>query len=378
VGVRHELNLGRKRADRPLSGARPKIKSISGAASAIILLKGMERRTFIIAAVAGGIGLLEYGTVSRYMNGLRMPHGFSVKPYEKYGAKAALMAITPNDSFYVTSKGGTPQLKKEDWSLTVDGLVSHPFKLNYQDVLALPSIEKYLTLECISNPVDGGIVGNALWKGTALKPLLERAGPTAEAKHAIIYAADGFTTGHPIERLWYEENFLAYQMNGEDLPYTHGFPMRIFIPGKFGMKQPKWVTRIQLVDKHYLGYWEQQGWSDTCERWAHARFTDPQDGAEISGKNFELTGYAIGNLDGMRAVEISLDDGRTWQKTDLYSNPSPLTWSFWKYVWVDPKPGKYKIKVRAIDGKGRVEPHGPQDTFPDGATGQETFKVKVV
>jgi Oxidoreductase molybdopterin binding domain/Mo-co oxidoreductase dimerisation domain len=338
----------------------------------------MERRTFIIAAVAGGIGLIEYSYVSKFMNGIHNAQGFSVKPYEKYGSRAALVAITPNDSFYVTSKGGTPQVKKEDWTLSFEGLVAHPFTLNYKDVVALPSLEKYLTLECISNPVEGGIVGNALWKGTAFKPLLERCSPLAEAQFAIIYAADGFSTGHPISRLWNEENFLAYKMNGEDLPPVHGYPMRIFIPGKFGMKQPKWVTRIKLVRDHYLGYWESSGWSDTCERWAHARFTDPANGAEISGKNFELTGYAIGNLDGMSAVEISLDDGRTWQKTDLYSNPSPLTWSFWKYTWADPKPGQYKIKVRAIDGKGRVEPAGPQDTFPDGATGQETFKIKVV
>jgi Oxidoreductase molybdopterin binding domain/Bacterial Ig domain len=338
----------------------------------------MERRTFIIAAVAGGVGLFEYGFVSRYMDAVRTPHGFSVNPYEKFGEKAALVAITPNDGFYVTSKGGTPHLKPEEWSLTVEGLVAHPFTLSYQDVLALPQIQKYLTLECISNPVDGGIVGNAKWTGTPLKPLLERAKPLPEAAHAVIYAADGFTTGHPVERLWNEENFLAYKMNGDDLPYAHGYPMRIFIPGKFGMKQPKWVTRIKLVNKAYLGYWESQGWSDNCERWAHARFTDPEDGAKVSGKNLELTGYAIGNLDGIRAVEISFDGGDTWQKTDLYSNPSVLTWSFWKYIWVNPKPGKYKIRVRAIDGKGNAETEGPQDTFPDGATGQETLKVIVV
>ncbi len=338
----------------------------------------MERRTFIIIAVAGGVGLAEYGFVSRYMNGLRAPHGFSVKPYERYGEQAAIVAITPNEDFFVTSKGGTPRLKREEWQLKIDGLVEHPFTLTYQDVLALPRIEKLLTLECISNPVDGTLAGNARWTGTLLKPLLERAGPTKEARHAILYAADGFTSGHPLGRLWNEENFLAYKMNGEDLPHTHGYPVRIFIPGKFGMKQPKWVTRIQLVDQAFLGFWESQGWSDLCERWAHARFTDPEDGANISGKNFELTGYAIGNLDGIRAVEISFDDGGSWLKTDLYSNPSPLTWSFWKYVWVNPSPGTYKIRVRSIDGQGRVQEPSPQGTFPDGATGQQTLKVKVV
>lgn len=337
----------------------------------------MERRTFIIVAVAGGVGLAEYSFVSRYMNGLRAPRGFSVKPYEKYAAQAALVAITPNEDFYVTSKGGTPRLKPEEWQLKIDGLVEHPFTLSYQDVLALPRIEKVLTLECISNPVDGTFIGNATWTGTPLKPLIERARPRREAAHAILYAADGYTTGHPLERLGNEENFLAYKMNGEDLPYTHGYPVRIFIPGKFGMKQPKWITRIQLVDKSFLGYWESQGWSDTSERWAHARFTDPEDGTKISGRNFELTGYAIGNLDGIREVQISFDDGESWQQADLYSNPSPLTWSFWKYVWISPSPGAYKIRVRSIDGKGRIEERSPQGTFPEGATGQQVLKVTV-
>lgn len=338
----------------------------------------LERRTFIIAAVAGGVGLLEYRFVSRYMNALGAPPGFSVKAYEKYGERAVLVAITPNDDFYLTSKGATPHVDRSRWKLTLDGLVRQPSSLTYEQLTAQPRIEKVMTLECISNSVGGHAIGNAQWTGTLLKPLLERAQPTRHATHAVIYAADGFSTGHPLERLWNEENFLAYGMNSQDLPPNHGYPVRIFIPGKFGMKQPKWVTRIQLVDQAYLGYWERQGWSDTCERWAHARFTDLEDGAKIRGKNFELTGYAVGNLDGIRSVEISFDDGQTWQTTNLFSNPSPLTWAFWKYVWVAPEPGAYHLRVRAIDGQGRVEGRGPQGTFPDGATGQQALKVNVI
>ncbi len=337
----------------------------------------MERRTFIIGAVAGGIGLVEYGFVTRYMNSLRAPRRFSVKDHGRMGEQAALVAITPNEDFYVTSKGVTPRVKAGEWRLKVDGLVARPFTLDFQELLALPSVEKALTLECISNPIGGTFIGNAKWTGTPLAPLIERAQPTREAAHAIIYAADGFSTGHPLPRLRNEENFLAYRMNGEDLPPNHGYPVRVFIPGKYGMKQPKWVTRIELVKKACLGFWESKGWSDLCERWAHARFTDLKDGAKISGKNFELTGYAVGNLDGIKAVEISFDGSETWKPANLFSNPSPLTWSFWKYIWVEPKPGNYKIVVRAIDGKGRVQRYGPRDTFPDGATGQQVLKVTV-
>jgi hypothetical protein len=338
----------------------------------------VKRRKFLIGAVAGGIGLVEYGFVSRFMSGLHGPHRLSVKAYEHYGEKAALVALTPNDDFYVTSKGPTPRIDLDRWQLKFDGLVTRPFSLTYQELLALPGVEKVLTLECISNSIGGTAIGNARWTGTPLKPLIERARPLPEAAHAILYAADGFSTGHPTARLWNEENFLAYRMNGQDLPPDHGYPVRIFIPGKYGMKQPKWITRVQLVNKAYLGYWESQGWSDLCERWAHARFTDLESGAKISRKNFELTGYALSNLDGIKSVEISFDGGRTWQATNLFSSPSPLVWSFWKQIWINPKPGVYEIRVRAIDNKGRAEDTDPKGIYPDGATGQQVLNVTVV
>lgn len=338
----------------------------------------MQRRTFIIAAVAGGVGLVEYTYMTSWMNSLHNPYRVSVRAFESYGAQAALAAITPNDEFYVTSKGTTPVVKAADWRFTFDGRVAHPFTLTYQDLLALPQIEKELTLECISNSIGGNAIGNAKWTGTPLKPLIERAQPLPGAAYAAIYAADGFSTGHPLERLWNEENFIAYQMNGEDLPAAHGYPVRIFVPGKFGMKQPKWLTRIELLDRAYTGYWEKQGWSDTSERLAHARFTDLKDGARLSGKNLELEGFAIGNLDGIRAVEISFDDGATWRPASIFSQPSPLTWVFWKYVWVNPKPGDYTLRLRAVDGKGKPEDYEPRGIFPDGATGQQIMKVTVI
>ncbi len=338
----------------------------------------MQRRTFMIAAVAGGMGVVEYGLINGWMAGMRYPGGISVKPYEKYGAKAALAAITPNDDFYVTSKGMTPAVDASRWQVKFEGLVAHPFTLNYQELLALPAVERELTLECISNPIGGGAIGNARWTGVALKPLIERAQPLSEAAYVAIYGADGLSTGLPLSRLWREENFLAYKMNGEPLAPAHGYPARIFIPGKFGMKQPKWVTRLQFLNRAYRGYWERQGWSDECERWAQARFADLADDAKIHGRNFEITGYAVGNLDGIKAVEISFDDGKSWRPTNLFSNPSPLTWSFWKYVWVDPSPGSYRLRARAIDGRGRVEGEGPRQPYPDGATGQQIIHVRVV
>ncbi|MGH9770695.1 MAG: molybdopterin-dependent oxidoreductase, partial [Candidatus Acidiferrales bacterium] len=262
----------------------------------------MERRKFIIGGVAGGISLAGYIYTSKYMNMLADPsRDLSVKAYERYGPAAALAAITPNDEFYVTTKGDTPTVQADSWRLKIGGLVARPLELNYGQLLALPPVETEMTLECISNSIGGDAIGNAKWTGTPLKPLLERVQPSGAATHVAIYAADGYSTGLPIERIWNEANFLAYWMNGDPLPPQHGYPARIFIPGKFGMKQPKWVQRIEFINHHYTGYWESQGWSDDSERWAQARFTDLEDGARLSGRNIEFAGYAIGNLDGIKS-----------------------------------------------------------------------------
>lgn len=121
----------------------------------------MERRIFITGAVAGGIGLAEYAFVSKWMNKMRAPRGFSVKEYEKHGEKAALMAITPNQEFYLMLKSTTPIIKRSEWRLKIDGLVENPLTLTYEDLLKLPVVEKFLTLECISNPIGGTLIGNS-------------------------------------------------------------------------------------------------------------------------------------------------------------------------------------------------------------------------
>jgi len=162
----------------------------------------MERRTFIIGAVAGGIGLLQYALVTRYMNRLREPRGVSLKDYLEQGERAALLAIRPNEDFYAVSKGDVPSVRAANWHLKIDGFVARPLTLTYSELLAQPHLEKVLTLECISNPIGGHYLGNARWTGTPLRPLFEHAQPLKEAAYAILYAADGYATGHPAARLF--------------------------------------------------------------------------------------------------------------------------------------------------------------------------------
>src|ERR1700681_3980095 len=213
----------------------------------------MDRRRFISIAGGAGLGILMPYAVYRSLS-----YGFgggrvNVKDYEKFGPEAALRAIGPVDQFYVTSSHGEPPVDVDKWSLTIDGLVDEPLHLDYDDIRKLASYETTLTLECISNEIAGSLIDTANWRGTLLRPLLDRAVLKPAAKYAILYAAEGYTTGHAIERLMRDGNFLAYDMDGEPLTRIHGFPMRVLMRGIYGMKTPKWLTRIELVDKSHLG-----------------------------------------------------------------------------------------------------------------------------
>ncbi len=339
----------------------------------------MERRTFISIAGALGIGvLLPYKLYTYLMAGTNVGH-IGVKEFLEAGPQAALRAITPTDDFYLMFSHGEPDVDAAKWNLVIDGLVEQPLKFSYDQVRALPPYETHLTLECISNPVGGRYIGNASWHGTLLKPLLEQARPKASAVYAVLYAAEGYTSGHPVARMLEPANFLAYDMNGAPLTRRHGFPLRIFFPGRYGMKMPKWLTRIEFVDKEYLGFWEHQGWSNTAERQLRAIVDDPDQGARISGPSFVITGYAVAGTAGIARVEISTDGGHTWQEANVFSNPIPKQmWAFWKYVWVNPPKGKHTIVARAIDAAGHVQTGDHSlGEWPSGATGHHSITVNV-
>ena len=320
--------------------------------------------------------LLPYSFYRYLAYGLNVRH-IGVKDFLDAGPEAALRAITPAGDFYLMSSNGEPRVDAEAWSLVIDGLVAQPLRFSHEEIRALPPYETHLTLECISNPIGGRYIGNARWRGTRLRPLLDRAGVKPEAAYAVLYAADGFSSGHPVDPILREDNFLAWEMNGEPLPRKHGFPLRIFLPGKYGMKMPKWLTRIEFVDREYLGYWERQGWSNYAERQVRGVVDDPGDAAGISGSVFVVTGYAVAGAAGVERVEISFDDAE-WQPVEIFSNPIPSQmWAFWKYVWVDPPKGKHTIRVRATDGEGRVQTAERAGEWPDGVTGHHAITVTV-
>ena len=337
----------------------------------------MDRRRFIIIGAAGSAWFVALNLLYNRFGPQISSRRVHVEDYLLLGERAALEAITSNGDFYVTSKGSSPRVDPAQWRLALNGLVENPLTLTLEQIKALPQLERTLTLECISNRVGGPWIGNARWRGTALRPLLEMARPRAEATAALLHAADGLSTGLPLERLFWEDNFLAYEMNGEPLPRDHGYPLRVFFPGKYGMKQPKWITGIEFLAEHQLGYWERKGWSDTAERQTRGVIDNPGDGANLSGERFLLAGYAVADASGIERVEVSEDNRASWRSAEIVSNPSPYVWTFWRYEWQPLVAGSHTLWVRAVNGRGEVQTAEEADPWPEGATGHHRIEIKV-
>jgi DMSO/TMAO reductase YedYZ molybdopterin-dependent catalytic subunit len=286
--------------------------------------------------------------------------------------------LTETSDFYHVSKNfSDPRVGKKGWSLTVTGLVNQELELSYDDLVARATTQKITTLCCISNFLNGDLISTAQWTGLPLADLLNEAGIKEGAVDLKFHAADDYEDSIPVEKAFDPDNLVVVGMNGAPLPDDHGFPARLIIPNIYGMKNVKWLDRIEVVDNDFKGYWETRGWSDvaTCQIWGRIDF--PGDGDTLkSGANI-ATGVASAGDRSISRVEISLDDGETWADATLEPslNP-PLTWVRWAFPF-DAHPGKYTMRLRATDGAGTVMDQTERDPLPDGATGWPRRRFKV-
>ncbi|MBI3997890.1 MAG: molybdopterin-dependent oxidoreductase [Armatimonadetes bacterium] len=291
--------------------------------------------------------------------------------------------VTPNDRFYVVSKnpaGLDPKVDASKWSLEITGLVGKPIKLTYEEIRAMPSVTRYHTLECISNEVGGDLVSNALWKGVRFRDLIALAGGVSpKAIRLALRCADGYTEGLPVIEAMHSDTLLAYEMNGERLPHNHGFPVRMLVPGLFGMKNPKWLTKIEAVSTQFTGYWQASGWSDEAVVKTTSQVRVPGHGSATmnAGGEVELGGVAYSGDRGIQEVEFSPDGGKTWIKAETKPPLGKYTWALWAATWKPTGPREYTLKVRARDGTGLLQTSQEAPTLPDGATGYHTIRIRV-
>jgi DMSO/TMAO reductase YedYZ molybdopterin-dependent catalytic subunit len=143
-------------------------------------------------------------------------------------------------------------------------------------------------------------------------------------------------------------------MNGVSLPPQHGHPLRALWPGRYGQKQPKWITGIELIAEPYLGHWERQGWSNAAIVVPNSRIDQPKKRGVVELPTV-ISGIAFANQSGVAKVDVSTDNGATWQAAELMRGPTTLAWTEWHYAWSEAEPGSYVIRARVTDGDGRAQ-----------------------
>lgn len=288
--------------------------------------------------------------------------------------------ITPNDKFYVVSKNvfRDPAIDSQTWRLQITGLVERPLTLTYDDLRGLPASNQYFTLQCISNLVGGDLIGNAEWRGVQLADLLNKAGARPEAVDLIVWAGDDYSDSIPIDKGLQPGTMLAYEMNGEVLPRSHGFPVRLLAPDIYGMKNVKWVTKIEVLEYDYKGYWQTRGWSDVATMNNTARIDVPKNASFLRPGGNYIGGIAVAGQRGIQKVEVSADGGRTWALATVKPALGPNAWVLWLYEWDMPatEPGPHKVLVRATDGTGVLQEGMVRATLPNGASGYHSIIVR--
>ena len=290
--------------------------------------------------------------------------------------------VTPstNDQFYrIDTALQFPQIDPANWSLKFTGMVDNPYELTYDEILGMDLVERTITLSCVSNPVGGELVGNAVWTGVPLVDLLDRAGIQEGATQIVGRSVDDFTAGFPTETIYDGRNaMLVVGQNGEPLQVRHGFPARLVIAGLYGyVSATKWIEEINLTTwEAFNGYWINLGWSKEGPMKTTSRIDVPGHRTRVEAGPTPVAGVAWSPVRGIEFVEISIDEGE-WQVCDLAVPGTDESWVQWKTEW-DATPGVHRIDVRAIDKTGAIQPVGPKDVAPDGAEGYHAILVEVV
>jgi DMSO/TMAO reductase YedYZ molybdopterin-dependent catalytic subunit len=286
--------------------------------------------------------------------------------------------ITSNEDHYtVDTTLVKPRVDIATWKLDVTGAVEAPFALTYEQLLDLDAIEQVHTLECISNPTGGELIGTAVWTGVRMRDLLQRARPTDKAFDVVLTSVDGYVDSFPIAKAMEPETLLVYLMNGKTLPQDHGYPVRTLVPNIYGMKNVKWLRTIEVASFDKLGYWQEGGWSDGAIVNTGTRIDVPARTLRWNGGEVTIAGIAFAGSRGISKVEISFDGARTWQTAKLEAAAGPLTWRRWSVQWMPPGTGTHTLQARATDGRGDTETPVSRQPFPNGKTGYHQLQVNV-
>ncbi len=344
------------------------------------------KRLGIVAAVAAGGGIAGRLLTSR--RAVTEARGKVVLPAPQstpaplpaaVQAPGAVSFVTPANDFYrIDTSLYPPQVDPATWQLRIFGMVRNPITITWDQLLARPMIQRYVTLACVSNDVGGDLISNALWLGTPIKALLDEAQPLPGADQVVQRSVDGWTCGTPTAALVDgRDALLAVGMNGQPLPVEHGFPVRMVVPGLYGyVSACKWITEIELSTfADFDAYWVPRGWSQQAPIKTESRIDTPRDGAKRDAGTVVVAGIAWAQHRGVAKVEVQVDSG-PWQEATLAAMVTADTWRQWSYRWAA-TPGTHVVRVRATDAQGATQTSAPAPPEPDGATGYHQVQVRV-
>ncbi|MEV6059079.1 molybdopterin-dependent oxidoreductase [Nocardia asteroides] len=355
---------------------------------------GTGRRRVLGGIAATGVFALGAGLAGRLLGGARTDVSAEratvtlprpVAPLPALPAEADLRVpgltpfLTPNSEFYrIDTALVVPQLSTDAWELRIHGLVAREIRLTWDDLARRTPVERLVTLACVSNPVNGDLIGNARWLGYRLDELLAEAGPLPEADMVLSRSTDGWTAGTPLTALTDgRDALLAVGMNGEPLPVRHGYPARLVVPGLYGyVSATKWVTELEVTRfDRATAYWTRRGWSALGPIKTGTRIDTPRGRGRIPQGRTTIAGVAWAQHRGITGVEVQIDDG-PWRQARLSTEVTIDTWRQWVYDW-DATSGQHTIRARAIDDTGTPQTAIQQDVVPDGATGYPTLTLQV-
>jgi DMSO/TMAO reductase YedYZ molybdopterin-dependent catalytic subunit len=288
--------------------------------------------------------------------------------------------ITPASRHYVRNHFAIPAAPNR---LAIEGAVRTPLELDLRDIRSLPPRSLVVTLECAGNgrafldpPVVGeqwrtGAVGTAEWTGASLRTVLQMAQPLSTAVEVLCIGADAGTPVDVGARIAYERSLpmadalrddvlITYAMNGEDLPTEHGAPLRLIVPGWYGMASVKWLARLRLLERPFEGFFQTQryvvGDRPLREIAARAVIAWPQEGERLACRPFVARGYAWSGRGDLARVEVSADGGNSWQDAALEDGIGRYAWRQWQAAIAPRTSGDLIVLARAVTTAGKTQP----------------------
>ncbi len=354
---------------------------------------GFDRRAFLAAAlVSGAVAVTGFGASRLFgqagaesRSAIRLPRpsdsAAALPGAAALGADGISPYITSNADFYrVDTALQVPQIDAGSWSLRIHGLVDEEIELSFEDLLAMPLVERRITLTCVSNEVGGEYVGNATWLGVRIQDLLAQVGVSADADAVKSTAVDGFTIGTPLEVLTDgRDALIAIGMNGEPLPLSHGFPARMVVPGLYGyVSATKWLVDLEITRfEDFTAYWTDRGWDAAAPIKTASRIDVPGGFARYgTGDTVTVAGVAWAQHTGIEKVEVRADEG-PWQPARLAVEDTVDTWRQWVFEWDASEAGSHTLEVRATDKSGYAQTPRRVPPRPNGATGWHSVTITV-